>query len=128
MINDTELAALEKLHPWPQDDAAGLERLMADLWPEENMSPERFDELRANAESATAMLSIGDVVECLDEIARLADMVYVPGGLCTLTSPCTFTGAAAQKPNRAGIISCFETASRTPKALPEIQDRSLAGD
>jgi hypothetical protein len=43
------------------------------------MSPARFDELRANAESCTTMLSMGDVIECLDEIARLASLVYVPG-------------------------------------------------
>jgi hypothetical protein len=43
------------------------------------MTPERFDELRANAESDTALLSPSDVIECLDEIARLAAEVYVPG-------------------------------------------------
>lgn len=48
------------------------------------MSPERFDELQANAltepDGRVPLLSAGDVVECLDEIARLAAMVYVLGG------------------------------------------------
>jgi len=43
------------------------------------MTSERFDELRANAESDTTLLSPSDVIECLDEIARLAALVYVPG-------------------------------------------------
>jgi len=43
------------------------------------MSPARFDELRANAESESSLLSPADVGECLDEIARLAALVYVPG-------------------------------------------------
>lgn len=46
------------------------------------MTPQRFDELRANAYSddSIPLLSNGDLIECLDEIARLAAMVYVPGG------------------------------------------------
>jgi hypothetical protein len=48
------------------------------------MSPERFDELRANAmacgDGGPPLLSAGDVIECLEEISRLAAMVYVPGG------------------------------------------------
>jgi hypothetical protein len=43
------------------------------------MSPQRFDELRANAESDASLLSPSDVIECLDEISRLAALVYVPG-------------------------------------------------
>jgi len=43
------------------------------------MTTARFDELRANAESQTDLLSPTDVVECLDEIARLSALVYVPG-------------------------------------------------
>lgn len=45
----------------------------------DNVTPERFDELRANAESDTSLISVTDVSECLEEIARLAKMVYVPG-------------------------------------------------
>lgn len=46
------------------------------------MSPERFDELRANAmtNESPCLICPGDVIECLEEIARLAAMVYVPGG------------------------------------------------
>lgn len=43
------------------------------------MTSARFDELRSNAESNTSLLSPADVIECLDEIARLASLVYVPG-------------------------------------------------
>jgi hypothetical protein len=43
------------------------------------MSPERFDELRAMAEGGE-LRSGAYVSECLDEISRMADMVYVPGG------------------------------------------------
>lgn len=43
------------------------------------MSPERFDELRANAHSDASLISAGDVIECLEEIARLATETYVPG-------------------------------------------------
>lgn len=40
------------------------------------MTPQRFDELCLRGE----MESSGILAECLDEIARLAAMVYVPGG------------------------------------------------
>lgn len=43
------------------------------------MTPQRFDELRANAESGS-IRSGNDLLECLDEIACLAALVYVPGG------------------------------------------------
>jgi len=43
------------------------------------MTPQRFDELRANTLAGGDLLSVGDVAECLDEIARLAAMVYMPG-------------------------------------------------
>lgn len=43
------------------------------------MTSERFDELRANAESDADLVSRADVIECLDEIARLASEVYSPG-------------------------------------------------
>jgi hypothetical protein len=35
------------------------------------MTSERYEELMANSKSDTALLSASDVIECLDEIARL---------------------------------------------------------
>lgn len=43
------------------------------------MTTERFDELRANAHGDASLISAGDVIECLEEIARLATETYVPG-------------------------------------------------
>lgn len=41
------------------------------------MTPERFDELRQH--TAVEPYGAGELNECLDEIARLASLVYVPG-------------------------------------------------
>jgi hypothetical protein len=59
------------------------------LTKERKMTHARFDELRANAESESSLLSATDVIECLDEIARLAALVYVPGSF--YCPKCKFT-------------------------------------
>jgi hypothetical protein len=45
------------------------------------MTSNRYEELRANAMSDTALLSASDVVECLDEIARLTREVEATRGM-----------------------------------------------
>ena len=83
------------------------------------MTPERFDEIRANAESRADLLSPADVIECLDEIARLTALVSSEKRDWRVGLPCKVKYRSHPRYYERGVIVAVH-----PNGFAEINDET----